>query len=132
MVINVDPLSIHNPGMLMAHFKICDPSNDQMKQIMPLFLFLIFSPLSIIHSSSESVRYIFFGGHFGAHRLFLLCFFFFDFFNLSFDVSCRLINSCRNGDINFDCVDCFAYAPYKGELSNTNRSKNLLGVGFYL
>lgn len=41
MVISVDPLSMHNPCMLMAYSKIHDSSNSQIKKRdMPLFFFL--------------------------------------------------------------------------------------------
>lgn len=58
MIINVDPLSIHNPGMLMAHSTICDPSNVQIKQRLPPISFSI----------------VFFSIHFDCHSWVILLF----------------------------------------------------------
>lgn len=68
------------------------------------YYFWIFSPLSIIYSSTESVRY---------NSLFLVSILFFPFGCCCCYFCCRLINSCGNGDINFRLRWLLAYALIK-------------------
>lgn len=123
----------NNPGMLMAHSSICDPSNDQIKHLMPPFILFLFVDLFSVVQWCDVMFHLFFSkkqktttedwlapdylvGILVRYLFRLFRFYFFSFV---------LINSCWNGDIKLIALIACVLSLQRRSVQHTESDRHI-------